>query len=68
MLSSTVVWENKVLSRAFLNMATFNSIHLVRRIQVPTLVLAGRTDAVTPASAALKAVMRIPRGEFVLID
>jgi pimeloyl-ACP methyl ester carboxylesterase len=40
----------------------------VRRIQVPTLVLAGRTDRVTPASAALKALMRIPRGEFVLID
>jgi pimeloyl-ACP methyl ester carboxylesterase len=66
--SKVVVWENKVLSRVFLKMAFFNPIHLVRRIQVPTLVLAGRTDAVTPASAALKAAMRIPRGKFVLID
>jgi len=68
MLSSKVAWENKVLSRVFLKMAFFNPIHLVRRIQVPTLVLAGRTDAVTPASATLKAAMRIPRGKFVLID
>jgi len=68
MLSSKVVWENKVLARVFLKMAFFNPIHLVRRIQVPTLVLAGRTDAVTPASAALKAAMRISRGQFVLID
>ena len=68
MLSSKVSWENKVLSRVFLKIAFFNPIHLVRRIQVPTLVLAGRTDAVTPASAALKAAVRIPRGEFVLID
>ena len=68
MLSSKVSWENKVLARVFLKMAFFNPIHLVRRIQVPTLVLAGRTDAVTPASAALQAAMKIPRGEFVLID
>jgi len=68
MLTNKVAWENKVLSRVFLKIAFYNPIRLVRSIRVPTLVLAGRTDSVTPASAALKATMRIPRGEFVLIN
>jgi pimeloyl-ACP methyl ester carboxylesterase len=68
MLSGKVAWENKVLSRVFLKIGFFNPIRRVSRIRVPTLVLAGRSDAVTPAVAALTAAMRIPRGEFVLVD
>ena len=57
-------WENKVLSRAFLTLPWFSPTFSAHRISVPTLVIAGRNDTVTPPHAAERAAAKIPKGEF----
>ncbi|MYN44756.1 alpha/beta fold hydrolase [Pseudoduganella sp. FT93W] len=62
------VWENKVLSRIFLELPFYSPIRYAREVQVPTLIIAGSRDSVTPASAAARTAQRIPFCEFHLLD
>ncbi|MGU7770814.1 alpha/beta hydrolase [Burkholderia sp. MR1-5-21] len=61
-------WENRVLARIFLEVPFYSPIRAAHRVKAPTLIVAGRRDTVTPASAARRAAMRIPRGEFHLLE
>lgn len=61
-------WENKMRSRIFLELPFYSPIRHAHRIQAPTLVIAGRTDKVTPAHAAQATAKRIPNGRFALLD
>lgn len=61
-------WENKTRARIFLELPFYSPIRHARRIQAPTLIIAGRTDKVTPAHAARAAAKRIPKGRFELLD
>ncbi|KVH54885.1 alpha/beta hydrolase [Burkholderia sp. MSMB1072] len=61
-------WENKTLSRVFLEVPFYSPIRSAHRVMAPTLIVTGRRDTVTPASAAWHAAMRIPRCEFHLLD
>lgn len=61
-------WENRTLSRVFLEVPFYSPIRSAHRITVPTLIVAGERDTVTPAAAARRAAMRIPQCEFHLLD
>ncbi|MCG5078900.1 alpha/beta hydrolase [Paraburkholderia tagetis] len=61
-------WENKVLSRIFLEVPLYSPARSACRIKAPTLIVAGRRDTVTPAVAAWRAATCIPDCEFHLID
>ena len=61
-------WENKVLSRIFMEIPFYNPIRAAGQVRAPALIVAGRQDTVTPASAACAAAMRIPDCEFHLLD
>ncbi len=61
-------WENKVLSRIFLEIPLYSPVRSARRVKAPTLIVAGRRDTVTPAAAAWRAATRIPDCEFHLMD
>ena len=62
------IWENKVLSRIFFELPFYSPLRLARKISVPTLIIAGKRDSVTPATAAFQAAMKIPNCEFHLLD
>ena len=64
MTSPGQVWDNKVLSRAFLTLPLFSPIFTARRVAVPTLVIVGTNDTVTPPAAATRAAAKIPKGEL----
>lgn len=57
-------WQNKVLSRVFLKLPLFSPNHHASRIKVPTLIIAGTQDSITPAQAARKMAEDIPQGEY----
>jgi len=61
-------WENKMLSRIFLEIPFYSPVRSARRVKAPALIVAGRHDTVTPAAAAYRAAMRIPDCEFHLVD
>jgi pimeloyl-ACP methyl ester carboxylesterase len=61
-------WENKVLSRIFFELPFYSPVRSARKVKAATLIIAGRRDTVTPASAAYQAAMRIPTCEFHLLD
>lgn len=61
-----VPWENKVLARVALQIPRYNPIRSARRVQVPTLVIAGSKDSIVSAQAARQAAGRMPKGEFTL--
>lgn len=61
-------WENKVLSRIFMEIPFYSPIRSAHRVKAPTLVVAGRRDTVTPATAAFRTAMHIPDCEFHLMD
>ena len=61
-------WENKTRARVFLELASYSPIRHASKITAPTLVIAGRNDSVTPASAARAAASRIPLARFKLLD
>ncbi len=61
-------WENRVLGRAFLGVPLFSPIRRAPRIAVPTLVIAGKDDSITPPAAAERTAARIPDAEFHCLD
>jgi pimeloyl-ACP methyl ester carboxylesterase len=61
-------WENTARAQAFLETPLYSPIRHAHRIKAPTLVIAGRDDSVTPASAARSAAKRIPKGRFELLE
>ncbi|WP_321930439.1 alpha/beta hydrolase [Paraburkholderia guartelaensis] len=61
-------WENRMLSRVFLEVPFYSPIRSAHRVTAPTLIVAGRRDTVTPASAAWRTATRIPQCEFHLLD
>lgn len=63
-----VRWENKVLSRIFLELPLYSPGRFARRVKAPTLVVAGRQDSVTPPKAAQRAAAKLPQGEFELLE
>jgi pimeloyl-ACP methyl ester carboxylesterase len=63
-----VKWENKVLSRIFLELPLYSPGRHASRVKAPTLVVAGRQDSVTPPRAAQRAAAKLPQGEFELLD
>ncbi len=63
-----VRWENKVLSRIFLELPLYSPGRYASRVKAPTLVVAGRQDSVTPPKAAQRAAAKLPQGEFELLE
>jgi pimeloyl-ACP methyl ester carboxylesterase len=61
-------WENETRALAFLELPLYSPIRHAHKVKAPTLVIAGRTDTVTPARAARAAAQRIPNGRFELLD
>jgi pimeloyl-ACP methyl ester carboxylesterase len=61
-------WENRTRARVFLEAPLYSPIRRAHRIRVPTLIVAGQNDSVTPADAAHEAARRIPHGRFALLD
>jgi pimeloyl-ACP methyl ester carboxylesterase len=61
-------WENKVLSRVFLEAPLYSPIRCAHNVAAPTLIVAGRADTITPAKAAQRAAKRMPNCEFHLIE
>ncbi len=60
-------WENKVLSRIFLEVSSYSPTKSVQKINVPTLIIAAETDTVAPCKAAQKAANKIVDSEFHLL-
>jgi len=61
-------WDNKVLSRIFLELPFYSPARSAEKIKAATMIVAGRRDSVTPAAAAYRTAMRIPNCEFHLVD
>ena len=61
-------WENQTRAQIALELPLYSPIRHAHRIQARTLVIAGRNDSVTPASAARRAAQRIPQARFELLD
>ncbi len=57
-------WENKVLSRVFLEMSSYSPIKSVHKIRVPVLVVAAENETVTPYKPAKKPAEKIKGSEF----
>ena len=64
LLAAGTAWENKVLSRIFLEVPLYSPIRHAHKVAAPTLIVAGTRDTITPASAARRASRRIPYCEF----
>ena len=68
LLPAGAEWENKVLSRVFLEVPLYSPIRRAHKVTAPTLIVAGTNDTITPASAARRASRCIPNGEFHLVE
>ncbi len=60
-------WENKVLSRVFLEIPFYSPVKSVHNIKVPTLIIAAEADTITPTAAVRKAANKIAQSEFHLL-
>ena len=61
-------WPNETRARVFLELAFYSPMRHAHEIKAPTLVIAGRNDTVTPASAARAAISRMPLGRLKLLE
>lgn len=61
-------WPNETRARVFLELAFYNPMRHAHKIKAPTLVIAARSDSVTPPGAAREAAARIPHGRFELLE
>jgi pimeloyl-ACP methyl ester carboxylesterase len=61
-------WENKLASRMFSLIPLYGVMNRARRVQAPTLVMAGSRDSLIPVSAVRKMAERLPRGELLVED
>lgn len=61
-------WENKTRAQIFIEMPFYSPIRHVQSIKAPTLIIAARSDTVTPANAARAAAERLPNGRFELLE
>lgn len=61
-------WENKVLSRSFLQVPLYSPRNGARQITAPTLVIVAAHDSVVSPSAAKRAARKIPQSTFHLLD
>jgi uncharacterized protein len=68
LLPEGVNWENRVLSRVFLEVPLYSPIRHASKVWAPTLIVAGRHDTITPASAALRAAKRMRDCVFHPVD
>ncbi|RKP47187.1 alpha/beta fold hydrolase [Pararobbsia silviterrae] len=68
LLPAGMPWDNRMLSRVFLEVPLYSPIRHARRVSAPTLIVAGRRDTITPAHAARRAAQRMRNGEFHLVD
>jgi pimeloyl-ACP methyl ester carboxylesterase len=68
LLPPGAAWDNRVLSRVFLEIPLYSPLRHVHKIRAPTLIVAGRQDTITPAHAARRAAARITNCEFHLTD
>lgn len=61
-------WENKVLSRIFLQVPLYSPGKSAGRIKVPTLIVAAEDDVVTPAAPAQRVANKIEKSEFHMLS
>ena len=61
-------WENKVLSRIFLELPLYSPGRFASKVKAPTLMVVGKRDTVTPPDAAMRAAKRLPDGELVVLE
>ncbi|WP_088041929.1 alpha/beta hydrolase [Bacillus sp. EAC] len=61
-------WENKVLARVFLKIPMYSPSHSVHRILVPSLIIAGSKDTVTPAATTRRVATKIKEAEFHMLE
>lgn len=60
-------WKNEVQSRIFLELPFYSPVKFASKINVPTLIIAGEYDSITPPKAAKKAAEKIKNSEFCLL-
>ncbi len=68
LLPKNSTWENKVLSRVFLEMPFYSPGRSAVNIKVPTLIVAAEDDAIAPAEAARKVANKMETSEFQLLS
>jgi pimeloyl-ACP methyl ester carboxylesterase len=61
-------WENRMLSRVFLEVPLYSPIRHASKVSAPSLIVAGRDDTITPASAAKRAAGRMKNCTFHLVE
>lgn len=61
-------WENKLTSRLFIRIASYNPTNVASRVTAPVLVMAGARDSLIPLEAVQRCAAKIPRGELVVMD
>ena len=61
-------WKNQVQSKIFLSLPLYSPAKFASKIKVPTLIIAGNNDTITPAKAAQKAANKIKQAEFHLLE
>lgn len=61
-------FENKVLARAFLTIPWHDPIRHAERINIPSLIISGTRDSLTPARAVESAAKRIGGRELRMLD
>ncbi len=61
-------WENRMPARFFLSIGLFSPLRLARKVNCPTLIVAGKEDSLSPVRAVKKTAKRIPQGEYVEMD
>lgn len=61
-------FENKVLARAFLTIPWHDPLRSADRINVPTLIVSGKRDSLTPAPAVEAAAKKVSGCELRMLD
>lgn len=61
-------WENKIASRMFFYLPLYSVMNRARKVEAPTLVMAGKHDSLIPIDAVKKMAGRLPNGELVVED
>jgi pimeloyl-ACP methyl ester carboxylesterase len=61
-------WENKLASRMFFYIPFYSVMNCARKVNAPTLVMAGRYDSLVPLKAVIKMAGNLPKGGLIVED
>ncbi len=61
-------WENKLASRLFIKIASYNPTDKASNVKAPVLIMAGKRDSLIPIEAIEACAAKLPHGELVVMD